>query len=168
MRSRKPNRLSTYNYAQPGAYFITTVVNRRQSTFGEIKDGTIQLTPYGEIVVKQWHWLHKRYLQIILDEFVAMPNHFHGIINIRVGTGRDLSLQSATTDRPKVKTLSELIGAFKTTTSKLIHQAGMTSFQWQRSFYERIVRNEDELFRIREYIQTNPLRWDSDVENVKR
>ena len=90
-----------------------------------------------------------------------MPNHFHGIITI-VGTGRDLSLQ------PKTKSLSELVGAFKTTSSKRIHQLGMPSFQWQRSFYERIVCNDDELRRIREYIQTNPLRWELDIENGSR
>ena len=161
MRTRKHNRLRDYDYSTPGAYFITTVVKGRQNTLGEVKDGAHYLTPYGETLVEQWHWLHKQYLHITLDQFVVMPNHFHGIITI-VGTGRDLSL------RPKTKSLSELIGAFKTTTSKRIHQLGMPSFQWQRSFYERIIRNDDELRRIREYIQTNPLRWDLDIENGNR
>jgi hypothetical protein len=57
MRSRKPNRLSTYNNAQPDAYFITTVVNQRQSTFGEVSDGKIKLNRYGDILVEQWRWL---------------------------------------------------------------------------------------------------------------
>jgi len=86
-------------------------------------------------------------------------NHVHGIIII-VGTGHEESLQP--------KPLSELVGAFKTTTSKRIHQLGMLSFQWQRSFYDRIIRNEVELNRIRQYIQTNPLRWDLDIENGSR
>jgi REP element-mobilizing transposase RayT len=158
MRTRKRNRLRNYDYRTAGAYFITTVVRGRQNTFGEVKDGVNHLTPYGETLVEQWHWLHKQYLHIMLDQFVVMPNHFHGIIII-VGTGRDLHLQ------PKTKSLSELIGAFKTTSSRRIHQLGMPSFQWQRSFYERIIRNDDELRRIREYIQTNPLRWDLDIEN---
>ena len=158
MRTRKYNRLRDYDYRTPGAYFITTVVRNRRNTFGEVKDGENHLTAYGETLVEQWHWLHKQYLHITLDQFVVMPNHFHGIIII-VGTGRDLSLQ------PKTKSLSELVGAFKTTSSKRIHQLGMPSFQWQRSFYERIIRNDDELRRIREYIQINPLRWDLDIEN---
>ena len=115
----------------------------------------------GETLVEQWNWLHKQYLNITLDQFVVMPNHFHGIITI-VGTGRDLSLQ------PKTKSLSELVGALNTTSSKRIHQLGMPSFQWQRSFYERIIRHDDELRRIREYIQTNPLRWELDIENSSR
>ena len=160
MRTRKHNRLRNYDYRTPGAYFITTVVRGRQNTFGEVKDGANHLTPYGETLVEQWHWLHKQYLYIALDQFVVMPNHFHGIIII--GTGRDLSLQ------PKTKSLSEIVGAFKTTSSKRIHQLGMSSFQWQRSFYERIIRNDGELGRIREYIQTNPLRWELDIENSNR
>ncbi len=93
-----------------------------------------------------------------------MPNHIHGILNIVdfVGDGRDRPLHG------KIKPLSELVSAFKTTASKRIHEAGVASFQWQRSFFERIVRNELELNRIREYIQTNPLHWDFDVENQQR
>ena len=97
-----------------------------------------------------------------------MPNHFHGILNITddfVGAGRDRPLRETRDPREKIKPVSELIGAFKTTTSKRIHQLGMTSFQWQRSFYDRIIRNDKELNRIREYIRTNPLRWDLDIEN---
>src|SRR5262245_16906914 len=159
MRARKHNRLLDYDYTQPGAYFITTVVNGRQNTFGEVRDGKIQLTQYGQILVEQWHWLHRQYPATTLDEFVVMPNHVHGIIII-VGTGHEESIQP--------KPLSELVGAFKTTTSKRIHQLGMLSFQWQRSFYDRIIRNEVELNRIRQYIQTNPMRWDLDIENGSR
>jgi putative transposase len=99
MRIRKQNRLHDYDYRTPGAYFITTVVRDRQNTFGEVKDGAIRLSPYGDTLVEQWHWLHKQYQYITLDQFVVMPNHFHGIIII-VGTGRDPSLQ------PKTKSLS--------------------------------------------------------------
>ena len=79
-----------------------------------------------------------------------------------VGDGRDRPL------REKTKSVSELVGALKTTSSKYIHRAELTAFQWQRSFYERIIRSEQELDRIREYIQTNPLRWQLDVENPGR
>ena len=167
MLERKNNRLRAFDYARPGTYFITTVVKGRRNTFGNIENGTIRLTAYGTILVGQWYWLHNQYPNIALDEFVVMPNHFHGIINI-VGTGCDLSLHPATSTRPNPKSLSELVGAFKTTTSKQIHRLGMSSFQWQRSFYDRIVRNEDELNRIREYIRTNPLRWELDIENGTR
>lgn len=95
MRERKNNRLRGFDYAQPGAYFVTTVVKGRHHHFGAVENGTIFLTRYGNILVDQWHWLHKQYPNTALDEFIVTPNHFHGIITIRdrfVGTGRDLSL----------------------------------------------------------------------------
>ena len=162
MQKRKRTRLSGFDYAQPGAYFITTVAQDRRCVFGEVKNGVICLFGYGEVLVDRWHWLHQQYSYLALDEFVVMPNHFHAIININTDPGR------AGRDRPlqqTIKSVSQLIGAFKTTTSKRIHQMGNTWFEWQRSFYERVVRNDKECDRIREYIQTNPLRWELDIEN---
>jgi hypothetical protein len=67
-----------------------------------------------------------------------------------------LSLQT----KIKIKSLSEIIGVFKTTSSKEIHQKGLINFKWQRSFYDRIIRNEKELYQIRKYIRQNPLKWE--------
>jgi REP element-mobilizing transposase RayT len=96
-----------------------------------------------------------------------MPNHIHGIIEINrniVGTGRDLSLQ-----QPKIKSLSELIGAYKTTVSKKIHLLECTdgsrpvrTFAWQRSFYENIIRDEKSFKTISDYIINNPINWEQD------
>jgi len=60
----------------------------------------------------------------------------------------------------KVKPLSALIGAFKTTSSKLIHYLGYHDFAWQRSFYDHIIRGDEALEKIRVYIRNNPLNWD--------
>jgi hypothetical protein len=73
----------------------------------------------------------------------------------QIRTGHDLSLR-------KIKSLSELIGAFKTTSSKLIHQNGLPEFRWQRSFYDHIIRNEKSLDNIIQYIRNNPKNWQSD------
>ena len=82
-------------------------------------------------------------------------------------TGHDLSLRDKTQDKTpiKIKSLSELIGAFKMTTSKKIHLSGPYDFSWQRSFYDHIVRTETELHRIREYIVKNPFNWFNDRNN---
>lgn len=177
MRERKRTRLIGFDYATPGAYFITAVVKDRSCIFGDIKNGRCSLNLYGQIVADQWQWLHNQYRYMTVDEFVVMPNHVHGVINITdcvendgVGTGRDRSLQNNHPSpdhhpQQKIKSLSELVGAFKTTSSKRIHRSGLPSFQWQKSFYERIIRNDQELMRIRDYIQTNPLRWELDIEN---
>jgi len=171
MRERKRTRLTGFDYTTPGGYFVTVAIKDRRCVFGEVVNAKCSLNQFGQIVADQWHWLHDQYAYLVRDEFVVMPNHFHGIVNM-VGNGRDRSLQDGgySSNRPpqqKIKSLSELIGAFKTTSSKRIHRSGLPSFQWQKSFYERIIRNDDELTRIRNYIQTNPVRWDLDIENQK-
>jgi REP element-mobilizing transposase RayT len=167
MHERKRTRLIGFDYATPGAYFITAVVKDRLCVFGDINGGSCLLNVYGSIVADQWHWLHEQYPYLTEDEFVVMPNHVHGIINIPdsvekdgAGNGRDSSLQ-------QIKSLSELVGAFKTTSSKRIHKSGLPSFRWQKSFYERIIRHDQELKRIQEYIHSNPLRWERDIENAR-
>ncbi len=134
--------------------------------FGKIKNCEMVLNEYGYIVQKRWLWIQEQYDYVKLDEFIIMPNHFHGILIIEyespnVGTGRDLSLRP----NKKIKPLSQLIGAFKTTSSKLIHQSGLSEFSWQRSFYNHIIRNEKSLNHIREYIRNNPLKWETGKNN---
>ena len=120
MKERKPNRLKDYDYSTEGYYFVTICVKDKKNVFGGIINDKMALSEYGEIVKKQWCWLEKQYNYIKLDEFSIMPNHFHGIIVYEsVGNGRDRSLQSV-----KIKSLSEIIGAFKTTSSKIIHRQG--------------------------------------------
>ena len=109
-KERKRNRLQNYDYSHGGYYFVTTSTKHHEEFFGNIENNTMILNEYGEIVQKQWLWLADQYEYIKLDEYIVMPNHCHGIVAIdSVGTGRDLSLQG------KIKSLSELIGAFKTT-----------------------------------------------------
>ena len=157
MEARKRNRLAGYDYSQYGWYFVTVCTKGMQEWFGEVRNGEMVMDECGNAVAQQWQWLAVQYEYVELDEFVVMPNHFHGIIiihNSNVGTGRDLSLQV------KVKPLSALIGAFKTTSSKLIHSLGYHDFAWQRSFYDHIIRGDEALEKIRVYIRNNPLNWD--------
>lgn len=130
------------------------------------------LSEYGKIAEKQWHWLGEQYPYIKLHEFVVMPNHIHGIIEINrsiidVGTDRDLSLHHDLSQHQKIKSLSELMGAYKTTTSKKIHLIGNKTFAWQRSFHDHIIRDEKSFNRISNYISDNPLKWDLDQFHVK-
>ena len=165
---RKPNRLKGYDYSQPGYYFVTICTKNRNEYFGTIRNNMMFINKYGLIVRKQWLWLEQQYKYVKLDEFVIMPNHVHGIVEIKsdVGTNRDLPLQKQKLDKNenpiKIKSLSELMGAFKTTSSKHIHITGLEEFVWQRSFYEHIVRNEKSLEKIRWYIKNNPLLWKRD------
>ncbi len=183
MLQRKRNRLKEFDYSQTGYYFITICTDGMIEYFGNIQNSEMQLNTYGNIVLNKLKELSNRYSYTELDEFVIMPNHVHVIMiidNFSVGvgtalepsdnklnvngTGRDLSLQK----QIKTKSLSELIGVFKTTSSKEIHQMGLINFKWQRSFYDRVVRNEKELYQIRKYIRQNPLKWEieKDLDNL--
>ena len=149
------------------------------------------LNQYGKIANQQWYWLAKQYPYITLHEFTVMPNHMHGIIEI-VGTGRDLSykasdysnvgtrrdLSNKTSDDAnsgtghdlslpvKIKPLSELMGAYKTTVSKQIHLSGYKEFSWQRSFYDHIIRDEKSYQTISNYIINNVNSWQQDKFHV--
>ncbi len=101
-----------------------------------------------------------------------MPNHAHGIMVIEnidithnVRTTRGLSLQQNNIYNRQKNLLSKTICAFKTTSSKSIHNIGFFDFQWQRSFYDHVIRNEKSLENIREYIVNNPLKWELDKYN---
>ena len=156
LKERKLNRLAGFDYSTGGYYFVTICTKNRINYFGNVVAGEMILHTYGQIVEHQWTWLQKQYKYVELDEYVIMPNHIHGIVIIdhAVGNSRDCSLQK------KIKPLPELIGAFKTTSSKLIHQVGLNKFEWQKSFYDHIIRNEISLFNVRKYIKDNTLKLD--------
>lgn len=168
MKHRKLNRLENYDYSQNGMYFITICTKNREYFFGEIKNGEIILNDTGKIIKKCWLDLPNHYKNCILDEWAIMPNHFHGIIEIRhdiVETG----FKPVPTELiNKTHSLSEFIRGFKTFSSRRINELnGKNYFQWQRSFYDHIIRNDESLNKIREYIQINPKMWEQDRNNVE-
>ncbi len=177
MLTRRPLRLPGYDYSQAGAYFLTICVTERKSLLGKVADGKMNLNVCGEIVAACWKDLSLQYPALKLDAFVVMPNHVHGIIEI-VGAGSPRPpLRLAATDplmaggeTPPLRekpTLGQVVRHFKYQTTRrinaLLKKPG--THVWQRSFYEHVVRDDESLNRIREYIASNPLRWDLDREN---
>ncbi|MCD6596888.1 MAG: hypothetical protein J7L04_04330 [Bacteroidales bacterium] len=95
---------------------------------------------------------------MVLHDFVVMPNHFHGIIEIN-RKNIDITVPKKSI---KIKPLPQLIGAYKTTVSKHIHLVGNNNFAWQRSYHDHIIRNDNEYHRITNYIHNNPRNWNED------
>ncbi len=153
---RKPNRLINYDYSNTGWYYITICTNDHKNHFGEVINSKMDLNDAGKIVYEYWEKIEKLHKNIELDYFVIMPNHIHGIIIINsVG---DANFASPT-DRTKME-LCKLLQQFKRAVTLKIKSINHESnFKWQRSFYDRIIRNEKELFNIRKYIRQNPTRW---------
>src|SRR5919108_4995307 len=161
---RRSMRLANYNYAEFGAYFVTIVAHNRRCIFGEVVDGKIELNDLGQIVTEEWERSHHIRKEIGLDGFVVMPNHLHGIVMIRpVGaTGRSPSLSG-----PLKRSLGACVAGFKSAVTTRINQLCVTPGLriWQRNYYEHIIRDEESLNRIRQYILDNPAGWSLDPEN---
>jgi len=157
MRQRKQQRLIHFDYTTPGAYFVTICVSDMQCKLGDVVEGQMVLNEAGELVKTCWLDLPHHYSNCDLDEFVVMPNHFHGIVRI-VGNGLK--------PFPTQHGLPEIVRGLKTFSSRRINASKSGNpFQWQKSFYDRVVRNENELHLIREYIVNNPMSWELDKNN---
>ena len=167
-KNRRSIRLRGYDYSQAGAYFLTVCVQNRECLFGEIADGQMALNDAGKVVADEWMKIAKIRNEIELDKWIVMPNHFHGVlvINDSVGAIHESPLQMTVTQRRNME-LPKLIGRFKMLSSKRINEIRNTSDVklWQRNYYEHVIRNDDELNRIREYIANNPAQWEMDREN---
>ena len=128
-----------------------------QCWLGQVKNGKMILNDLGKIVGQIWQEIPKHYVSTELDDYVIMPNHVHGIIIINdVETGHAPSLQI------KQPTLGNIIGSFKSAVTKQARQNDHLYFKWQPRFYDHIIRNENDLRRIRTYIQNNVLKWEVD------
>jgi len=114
----------------------------------------VDLNQYGLIVEEKIHWLEQQYSYVVIHNYVVMPNHFHIILEIDSKKVADKEV--------KIKSLSSLLGAMKTTSSNLIHKTGFDNFSWHRSFHDHIIRNEREYVFISNYIDMNPQKWFED------
>jgi REP element-mobilizing transposase RayT len=185
---RRSIRLKHYDYSQPGFYFITICTQNKLKFFGEVKHGEMRLNDAGRMVEMLWQEIPKYYRRFNIREFIVMPNHIHGIIEIKhdfVGAdpcvcpkenkdipggmnNNSIRPVSASTDKIKMS-LSEIVQRFKTLTTrkyidgvKLYDWPAFNKRLWQRNYYEHIIRNENSYLKIAEYIINNPKTWEKD------
>ena len=156
--SRKSPRLAAYDYSSTGYYFVTICVREQQCLLGEIVEDAVRLNSSGQMIASAWLALPQRFEQVGLDSFVVMPNHVHGIVILK----KDIIL-------------TRVIQAFKSVSTneyiRGVKAQGWKKFDgtlWQRSFYDHVIRNDQDLFRIQEYILNNPSQWALDDENPDR
>ncbi|MEO0109009.1 MAG: transposase [candidate division WOR-3 bacterium] len=188
---RQPVRLKDHDYSQPGAYFVTLTTQHRFCAFGAITDGVMNLNPIGQMVDRWWREIPRAFPRVGVDIFAIMPNHVHGIVIIETVpvVGADLCVCPNAAARPGTHangvgahtgaplqprgrnptSLPRIIQWFKTMTTneyiRGVRQYAWPDFPghfWQRSYYERIIRNASELTRIRRYILDNPTNWQQD------
>ncbi len=184
-KDKKQYRFKNYDYAQNGFYFVTICAKNREIFFGEIDllvgRVKMKLSDMGLIAEKFWREIPEHFPFVRLDEFVIMPNHIHGIIEIvkenNEGTGQPLvgtgqcpvpteGMVGSRFGHVTPKSLSIIIGSYKSIVTKTIKlQISNLFFAWQPRFHDRIIRNDDELNKIRQYIFSNPAKWERDRNN---
>jgi putative transposase len=142
--ARKPLRLGSYDYSTPGLYFVTVCASRRGSTFGSLHGKTVILDPAGEIIATHLRDRVGKLRGVSVDAWVVMPDHMHAVVVLE---NRD-------------RRLSSVVGTFKSATAREIAQLCPAFLLpvWQRGYYDHVVRDDEDLERVREYIVTNPVR----------
>jgi putative transposase len=152
--SRKSHRLAEFLYQLPGAYFVTFVSALRQCSLGNISHGQFKPSLLGEICRSHLCLLPGRHQYLALDEFVIMPNHVHMILFYENYTAE------------KVPPITQVIGWLKAGITRDFRKLGNSDEEvWQRDFHDHVIRTEEALFRIRNYISNNVLQWTLDKEN---
>lgn len=161
---RRHPRLKQHDYATGGAYFLTLCVDGRACLFGSIREGVMHLSPAGVMVHSVWSELGQRYAGVMVDEFIVMPNHMHGILIL---VDRD-----EPQEEPVPLSLSEILRRFKTFTANQYRMAmkreewqPWDGTLWQRNYHEHVIRNDRDLDAVRLYIANNVQQWELDHEN---
>ena len=146
---RKLNRLKTFNYSSGNGYFVTLCSDNRAHVFGQIEGGLLLKSPCGKIAETTLVGLSEYFQNLVIDEYVIMPNHVHIIFIVDEKSGYNLS---------------SIIQSYKSACVREGKEKGYI-IKWQRSFFDHIIRDEKSLVNIKEYIRNNPLKWELDVEN---
>ena len=177
-RYRIPSaRAAWWDYANPGAYFITICTHNRKHIFGQIYNGEMYLSPIGQIVVEEWNRSFEIRAELFCDAWIIMPNHSHALLRIeptngdahkngqahdQVQTHGRAFLHGAAYRSPK--SISSFVAGFKSAATTRINQYRNTPKQpiWQTRFHDHIIRNDIEYARIANYIEQNPSKWMDD------
>ncbi|MAG44673.1 transposase [bacterium] len=175
--NRKLNRLKNWDYSSYGHYHVVICIKNNIEYFGKIQDNKMNLNLYGKIATYYWKKIPDFYSNIKNDKFIVMPDHIHGIIVINnenyenhvVGTEHcSVPTRKILKIQKKYGLLSKIIKSFKEITTKTIRKKyNDYNFQWQRSYYDHIIRNQESLYNHRNYIINNPINWKNDRNNVK-
>ncbi len=182
-KNRKSIRLKNYDYRSNGYYFVTICTYEKICYFGSLKNDLVNLSELGKIAEKFWLEIPHHFNFVQIDRFVIMPNHIHGIVIINNNQFdrqekqiyNQSYLQSNLDNKyskimsnisPKKGSLSTIIRSYKSAVSKWSRKNNFNNFNWQSRFYEHIIRNEQSLNNIREYIINNPINWKEDENYI--
>ncbi len=150
-------RLKNWDYSSSGYYFITICTKNMKCFFGWIKNEDFNFSDAGKILKHEWLKTFDIRDNVSIDEWRVMPNHFHAIIVINAQ-----KYSNDTNKNMKSNSLSSIINQFKGNCTRKIRGIGLKEFQWQSRYHDHIIRDEDSLLKIRNYIKYNHLKWQED------
>ena len=158
---RSTIRLRGFDYTLTGVYFVTLCLQDRLPLFGRCMDEKVGLTAIGEIAHEEWRRSSEVRKEVTFDTWILMPDHLHGIVAISADR-RERGIDGRSRS-PYAKSLGSFVAGFKASTTRRLRDQHLHPGcnLWQRGYYERIIRNDDELHRFRKYISENPARWAS-------
>ena len=160
-----PARLSDYDYGSNGAYFITICTKDKVCYFGDIvtanNEVIISPSPIGQRAIDGWLSIPAFSPFVQLDAFQLMPNHLHGIIFINKP---DSTQWQPNAFGPQSNNVASIMRGFKSGVTAYA-TTNQIPFCWQYRYHDHVIRNDNELNRIRQYIIDNPARWEQDSEN---
>jgi len=172
-------RWAAWDYANNAAYFVTLCTAHRAHDFGEIQAGKMIFTRLGQAAVDCWNEIPAHFPFVVLDGFVVMPNHVHGIVVIdkpvgghvvetHVGTHIETQnfaslpgTQPHNHFGPQSQNLASIMRGYKIGVTKYARQNAIP-FAWQARYHDHVIRNPGEHARIWQYIQSNPSNWSGD------
>jgi len=158
-RYRIPSaRWSAWDYGSNAAYLVTICIAGRTHDFGQVRNGEMILTPLGRAAADCWAAIPDHFPFVVLDAYVVMPNHVHGIIIIDKPDG---SADGPNRFGPQSRNLASIVRGFKIGVTKYARQRDIP-FKWQARYHDRVIRSVSECERIRQYIHENPERWEKD------
>ena len=184
-RIRKRQRMQFFDYSLPGWYFVTICTKNREHIFGTVEHSETIQSDLGKMADEFWLSIPVHFRKIVMDEYIIMPNHLHGIVIIkdgncipRVGEHHAQHLRKIEStlpeyleevflwddENPRHKLLSRSVGNFKAALTRDSNRLEKEFCGWQRSFHDRVIRNAKELINIRNYIRNNPKNWETDIE----
>ncbi len=151
--NRKSIRLTNYDYSD-GIYFVTICIGTTGQFLATNSSKLLKLTEIGKIVDSYWRSISDHFSHVIVDEYIIMPDHIHGILHFSKQINEPLKFHQF--QKTVAGSLGVVIGQFKSSVKRWCNINGYRNFIWQRNFYEQIVKNDKELNDIRKYIKENP------------
>jgi putative transposase len=160
MRERKHIRLREYDYSSANQYFITICVSDFEHFFGEIRNGIMRLSDIGNAASLLLQEIPTKRTDLILDEFMVMPNHVHCIIEILRKVSQPYLVNRFS--RPIPGSVSMIMNQYKGDVKKWCNRNGFEHFKWQARFHDHVIKNQIAYENIKRYIAENPRNWIND------